>query len=217
MTDEAESLEKIPQPAWRCDEFGQTVECNRRWYEYTGQTPEQARGFGWMQAVHPDDRTQVLELMFRRLRSASAKPPTACGAPRTAVTIGTWPNRARVMATTAKSAVGSAVPSRSNMRRRPKGRWERPKTPRYRPACKLLGLSTGHPSSAAAFPVIPSGPRSDDAAARDPSSAISPGVSQYCHVSYARQQLKNTPRVLVVDLGADKVQKPELGQPLEMS
>ncbi len=64
MTDEAESLEKIPQPAWRCDEFGQTVECNRRWYEYTGQTPEQARGFGWMQAVHPDDRTQVLERMF---------------------------------------------------------------------------------------------------------------------------------------------------------
>ncbi len=30
--------------------------CNRRWYEYTGLTPEQTVGRGWAQTLHPDDR-----------------------------------------------------------------------------------------------------------------------------------------------------------------
>jgi PAS domain S-box-containing protein len=29
---------------------------NRRWYEYTGQTPEQALSNGWVAVLHPDDR-----------------------------------------------------------------------------------------------------------------------------------------------------------------
>ncbi|MGE5570080.1 MAG: PAS domain S-box protein [Rhodospirillales bacterium] len=29
--------------------------CNRRWYEYTGLTPEQTAGQGWAQALHPED------------------------------------------------------------------------------------------------------------------------------------------------------------------
>jgi len=59
------SLEEIPQLAWRCDAFGQRVECNRRWYEYTGQTPDEARSFGWMNSLHPDDRHQVAVQMFK--------------------------------------------------------------------------------------------------------------------------------------------------------
>jgi PAS domain S-box-containing protein len=29
---------------------------SKSWYEFTGQTPETALGFGWLNAVHPDDR-----------------------------------------------------------------------------------------------------------------------------------------------------------------
>jgi PAS domain S-box-containing protein len=36
-------------------------DCNDRWCEYTGQTPAQARGNGWMAALHPDDRGQVIQ------------------------------------------------------------------------------------------------------------------------------------------------------------
>ncbi|MCU0873646.1 MAG: PAS domain S-box protein, partial [Pirellulaceae bacterium] len=47
--------EAIPHPVFRCDAEGGLIECNRRWYEYTGQTPAEARGNGWMNALHPDD------------------------------------------------------------------------------------------------------------------------------------------------------------------
>jgi PAS domain S-box-containing protein len=53
--------EAIPQPVWCCDAMGAVIECNRRWYEYTGQTPAQAQGGGWMQVVHPDDLARVSE------------------------------------------------------------------------------------------------------------------------------------------------------------
>ena len=45
--------------------FQWSVECNPRWYEYTGQTPEEARGFGWMAAIHPDDLPRATEALFR--------------------------------------------------------------------------------------------------------------------------------------------------------
>jgi PAS domain S-box-containing protein len=53
--------EAIPQPVWRTNAQGETLECNGRWYEYTGQTPEEARGNGWMKALHPDDVHRVMQ------------------------------------------------------------------------------------------------------------------------------------------------------------
>ena len=47
--------EAIPHPVWRSDAEGRQIDCNRRWQEYTGQTPEDAQGDGWMKALHPDD------------------------------------------------------------------------------------------------------------------------------------------------------------------
>ena len=47
--------EAIPHPVWRSDAEGMQIDCNRRWQEYTGQTPEEAQGTGWMKALHPDD------------------------------------------------------------------------------------------------------------------------------------------------------------------
>lgn len=54
-------VEAIPMMAWKCDAAGLLIEANNRWYEYTGQTREEARGHGWMAALHPDDRAQTLQ------------------------------------------------------------------------------------------------------------------------------------------------------------
>jgi PAS domain S-box-containing protein len=51
--------EAIPMMAWHCAPNGALIETNARWYTYTGQTPAQARGNGWMKALHPDDVKRV--------------------------------------------------------------------------------------------------------------------------------------------------------------
>ena len=35
------------------------MEFNRRWYEYTGQTAEEAKGSGWTKALHSDEAAMV--------------------------------------------------------------------------------------------------------------------------------------------------------------
>jgi PAS domain S-box-containing protein len=45
-----------PVMTWVTDPSGACTYLNRRWYEFTGQTREDAEGFGWLDAVHPDDR-----------------------------------------------------------------------------------------------------------------------------------------------------------------
>ncbi|HEV3346562.1 MAG TPA: sigma 54-interacting transcriptional regulator, partial [Methylomirabilota bacterium] len=40
---------------------------NQRWHDYTGLSPEEARGRGWRVAVHPDDLPKVLDT-FRALQ-----------------------------------------------------------------------------------------------------------------------------------------------------
>ena len=47
--------EAIPQMVWRADPAGRNDYFNNRWYEYTGQSPEEARADAFS-AVHPDDR-----------------------------------------------------------------------------------------------------------------------------------------------------------------
>ncbi len=53
--------ELVPHPVWRSDAQGRQIDCNRRWQEYTGQTPEEAQGDGWMKALHPDDRAWAVQ------------------------------------------------------------------------------------------------------------------------------------------------------------
>ena len=54
-------VEAIPQPIWRSDPDGNVMEFNRRWYEYTGQTAEEAKGSGWTKALHPDEAAMVVD------------------------------------------------------------------------------------------------------------------------------------------------------------
>jgi PAS domain S-box-containing protein len=45
-----------PVMLWVTDENGVCTFLNRAWYEFTGQTPAEALGLGWLDAVHPEDR-----------------------------------------------------------------------------------------------------------------------------------------------------------------
>jgi PAS domain S-box-containing protein len=46
----------VPALVWVCAPDGAASEFNDRWHEYTGMTPGQSAGFGWGEAVHPEDR-----------------------------------------------------------------------------------------------------------------------------------------------------------------
>jgi PAS domain S-box-containing protein len=51
----------LPQLAWVADANGDTSWFNRRWYEYTGMSPEQVAGSGWQSAHDPAVLPTVLE------------------------------------------------------------------------------------------------------------------------------------------------------------
>jgi PAS domain-containing protein len=51
---------RVPAFVWFTDANGRVLYINDRWYEYTGQTPEQALSYGTIQAAHPDDVGRML-------------------------------------------------------------------------------------------------------------------------------------------------------------
>ena len=46
----------VPDLLWRADPQGAVTWYNKRWYDYTGQSTNEAVGSGWAEAVHPVDR-----------------------------------------------------------------------------------------------------------------------------------------------------------------
>ena len=48
-------IDSIPVPAWSSRADGATDFVNQRWLDYTGIAPEEALGWGWKVAYHPDD------------------------------------------------------------------------------------------------------------------------------------------------------------------
>jgi two-component system CheB/CheR fusion protein len=47
--------DNIPIIVWRALPTGELDYFNKRWYDYTGSTPEAATGWGWKPILHPDD------------------------------------------------------------------------------------------------------------------------------------------------------------------
>jgi len=45
---------------WACSPAGNNIFVNERWHDYTGQTAEEAKGSGWIAAMHPDDAARIL-------------------------------------------------------------------------------------------------------------------------------------------------------------
>jgi formate hydrogenlyase transcriptional activator len=48
-------IDAIPTMAWSGLPDGSVEFANQRWHDYTGLSPEEARGWGWMVAIHADD------------------------------------------------------------------------------------------------------------------------------------------------------------------
>ncbi|ACP22262.1 conserved hypothetical protein (plasmid) [Sinorhizobium fredii NGR234] len=57
-----------PVMIWVADENGASVYQSRVWLETTGQIAEQAQGFGWLDAIHPDDRIDAEAAFNEALR-----------------------------------------------------------------------------------------------------------------------------------------------------
>lgn len=49
-------VEKMPQLVWRAADGGAWTWASPQWTEYTGQDAAEANGWGWLAALHPDDR-----------------------------------------------------------------------------------------------------------------------------------------------------------------
>lgn len=49
----------VPDLLWSNDASGYTDWYNQSWLDYTGQTLDEACGYGWLQAIHPDDVDRV--------------------------------------------------------------------------------------------------------------------------------------------------------------
>ncbi len=47
--------EQVPQIVWTANPDGYLDYYNRRWYEYTGRTFEETKGWEWQSLIHPDD------------------------------------------------------------------------------------------------------------------------------------------------------------------
>src|SRR6059058_4220870 len=54
------TIDTIPVLAWCTRPDGSTEFLNQRWLDYTGLAIEQARGWGWKVAIHPDDLPNYL-------------------------------------------------------------------------------------------------------------------------------------------------------------
>ena len=53
-----------PVTIWITEKDGSCSYLSRQWYEITGQTEQEALGFGWLEAVHPDDRRNASEIFI---------------------------------------------------------------------------------------------------------------------------------------------------------
>jgi PAS domain S-box-containing protein len=64
--------ETIPNLVWTATPEGRAVYMSRQWLEYTGQSAEDAAGWGWMTALHPDDREPTVK---RWIEAVSSRRP----------------------------------------------------------------------------------------------------------------------------------------------
>ncbi|MFC0408825.1 HWE histidine kinase domain-containing protein [Roseomonas elaeocarpi] len=51
----------LPPVAWAAAEGGALLRVEAAWSTLTGQSAEESRGFGWLEAVHPEDRRKTTE------------------------------------------------------------------------------------------------------------------------------------------------------------
>ncbi len=60
-----ELADHISQCAWTSDPSGSRNWLNKRWYDYTGTTLDEMRGWGWKKVQHPDHVERVVKGMLQ--------------------------------------------------------------------------------------------------------------------------------------------------------
>lgn len=63
-------IEGMPQLVWRAVDGGKWTWSSTQWESYTGLSPQDSQQMGWLNAVHPDDREQVMAA-WKRATSAN--------------------------------------------------------------------------------------------------------------------------------------------------
>ena len=61
--------ESIPQIVWSCNPQGECEYISQRWVEYTGKTIAEAKSFGWLEFLHPEDVESVTHIWHKSLTS----------------------------------------------------------------------------------------------------------------------------------------------------
>lgn len=56
--------DSAPVMIWVTEPDGSCTYLNRNWYEFTGQSQQDALGFGWLRAVHPDDAAESVRIFL---------------------------------------------------------------------------------------------------------------------------------------------------------
>jgi PAS domain S-box-containing protein len=64
-------INTIPTAAWTTRPDGYCDFLNRVWLDYAGMNTDQARGWGWAEAIHPDDRKKLVEQWQSSLTSGA--------------------------------------------------------------------------------------------------------------------------------------------------
>src|SRR5712664_78442 len=65
-------IDTIPTLAWCSLPDGTGIFWNRRWHEYTGLSLEVVRGWGWQDAIHPEDLKEITDKWLGFLASGQA-------------------------------------------------------------------------------------------------------------------------------------------------
>ena len=55
-------VDLAPVMLWTTDGNGSCTYLSQQWYDYTGRTPEQDLGHGWMENIHPDDLERARDI-----------------------------------------------------------------------------------------------------------------------------------------------------------
>jgi PAS domain S-box-containing protein len=66
-------IDSLPDMVWATEPDGRAEFFNHRWCEYSGLPLQEAIGFGWQSALHPEDRPQLLECCRTSLESGQPK------------------------------------------------------------------------------------------------------------------------------------------------
>ena len=66
------TVQLVPALLWWTDPAGKDVSVNYQWRNYTGQSDDKVQQFGWLDAVHPDERAETRAAFEKAFRSGEA-------------------------------------------------------------------------------------------------------------------------------------------------